>query len=201
MKLNPTTTQFLCDKCQNEVLYKDLEIISDNAKFCKECYENKGTLTPIQKSILIWMYNNQTWQHIDSGNLIYAYGKITNNKDFNIQSFRMDVQALIINKYIKTHTLNTFYSITSEGIKQVQSELNDQFICQCPQCGDLWRLDSTDDPIEMQAHLQENPKITTIEQICESCENEQMLNQVFWGDPDEDEDDYNTWDDVLIYGE
>ena len=197
--LNPNTTRFLCDKCQGEFLYRDLEVVSGNTKFCKECYANRDeALTAIQRSLLIWLYNHQQWQHIDQGNLMEAYVEITENENFEIKTFLMDIQALVMAKYVRTHTLDCFYQITPEGKKYLENSIDDTIIFQCDQCGDFWSLDHTDDPMILSAYLEEHPSGTTIEQTCSACENENLRESEFYGDPD---NEYDTWDDVLVYGE
>ena len=157
----------------------------------------KSNLTDTQRELLIWFYNNQQWQHIDQGNMMEAYVEITGDEDFPITDFLMDIQALVMAKYLRTHTLDTFYYITIEGKEFVNNSTNPISIYQCCQCGDFYSLENID-PMILEAYIEQYPNGTVIEDTCSACEDENYRESRFWDDPDHEHD---TWDDVLVYGE
>ena len=203
------TTTYLCDKCQKEVLYRDLEVkVGMTIKYCRECYNNRDTtLTPNQHTLLIWLYDAQMpdlgkerhleWMHVDQGNLINAYGEITGgNPSDALKRFLADMQALLINKFIRTHTLDAYYTITPEGINYLENSNPEFTVYQCCQCGDFWSNEEPDEMI-LEALMTQNPNSTTIEATCQACETQNEREADLYGD---DEDD-NTWENVLVYGE
>jgi len=196
--LNPNTTLFLCDKCQGEFLYRDLEVkAANNHKYCKKCYaEREKELTPKQHSLLIFLYNNEEWVHIDQGNLLNHYEELHGTDFLSLHDFLADLQALIINKYVRTHTLDAFYQITQEGREFIKSS-EEPLIYQCCQCGDYYTLDNIDLMI-LEAMIEQNPDSTVIEDTCDACQDENERDSRFWDDPDHEHD---TWDNVLVYGE
>ena len=82
-------------------------------------------LTPTQRSLLIFLYNEQDTMIIDEGNLCAEYAKITDNPDFDIKDFLMDTLVLITRKLVKTNTHDTFYKITDAGKKLLKDSHND----------------------------------------------------------------------------
>ena len=178
--LTPNNNRFLCDKCDRDFLFQEMAVISGNKKYCKGCYDNRGELTDTQRSILIWLYDAQvpdlfdgqhlTWQHVDQGNLINAYQEIIGEETFlALNNFLMDIQALIIAKYVRTHTMDAFYAITSEGITFLEENKEPIIIYQCPECGDLWS-DEYDDSMILESIIAESDNDTTIESECSQCE-------------------------------
>ena len=208
---DPEPTRYLCDNCQKEVLYQELKIKAGyTIKYCAECYNNRKTeLTQTQRSLLIWLFDatvpdlfeeqHLTWKYIDQGNLITAYKEIIGgNQSFLLNRFLDDMKALIINKFVRTHTMDAFYAITKEGIAYLEENHMPITIYQCPQCGDLWSNDYPDDSLILEAHIAENPDGETIEEMCQNCIDENEKDSMFWDDPD---DEHDTWDDILVYGE
>ena len=205
---NPKTT-YLCDKCQKEVLFHELKVIAgQTVKFCKECYDNREPiLTYTQEELLLWLYEQQvpdtfegdhlTWLHIDQGNIINAYQEIIGeDQEFQIKAFLNDMQALTINKFIRTHTMDAFYAITPEGIAQVESKLNTFYIYQCCQCGEIYHPDYPES-FDLETKITEKQKTETIEDTCQNCtdQNDRWAN--LWTDDDEQD----PWEGVLVYGE
>ena len=94
-------------------------------------------ITDTQRSLLIFLYDSKHLITIDQGNLLYAYTEITGNENFKLKDFLMDIQTLILRKFVKLHTLNTFYKITEKGIKFLDNTTQTLLISQCDRCGDI----------------------------------------------------------------
>ena len=169
MRSTPEETMFLCDSCNEEFLIHEM-IYSGNIKACKACVNTlPEKLTPTQHYLLIFLFNHKKLIVIDQGNLLHTYNEATGNEDFNLTDFLMDIQVLVMRKFVKIHTLNAFYKITEEGIKYLDNTTKTIMIFQCDRCGDIWSPDIENDMI-IDAFLAENPDEHISVSTCDQCE-------------------------------